>query len=49
MDDVELADESFFGSVVSLYEGSPAYPSAIDFMGKLSDLRFNIVGTSPSF
>lgn len=44
-----LMSSLFFGSVVGLYEGSPAYPSAIDFMGKLSDLRFNIVGTSPKF
>lgn len=44
-----LVSSLFFGGTVTLYDGSPAYPSLEDFLGIIGKEKINIFGTSPKF
>ena len=44
-----LVSSLYFGSTVILYEGSPAYPTFIDYLKLIEDENIHIFGTSPKF
>jgi len=44
-----LASSLYFGAKVTLYEGSPGYPSLTDFFKIIQNEEINIFGTSPKF
>tara|TARA_Y100000590_G_scaffold470768_1_gene669785 strand:- start:10550 stop:12475 length:1926 start_codon:yes stop_codon:yes gene_type:complete len=44
-----LVSSLYFGSEVTLYEGSPGYPSLKEFTGIIEREKLNIFGTSPKF
>lgn len=44
-----LVSSLYFGSIVTLYEGSPGYPSLKDYTGIIEREKLNIFGTSPKF
>lgn len=44
-----LVSSLFFGAKVTLYEGSPGYPSLKDYTGIIEREKLNIFGTSPKF
>lgn len=44
-----LVSSLFFGSKITLYEGSPGFPSLKDFFLKIDSEKINIFGTSPKF
>jgi acetoacetyl-CoA synthetase len=44
-----LVSSLYFGSKVTLYEGSPGYPSLKEFTGIINREKLNIFGTSPKF
>ena len=44
-----LVSSLYFGSVVTLYEGSPGYPSLKDYVGIIEREKLNIFGTSHKF
>jgi acetoacetyl-CoA synthetase len=44
-----LVSSLYFGAKVTLYEGSPGYPSLKDFFKIVEDQQINIFGTSPKF
>ena len=39
----------YFGGTITLYEGSPAYPSMTDFLKIINRGKINFFGTSPKF
>lgn len=44
-----LVSSLAFGTEVTLYEGSPGYPSLKDFVSLIDSNKINIYGTSPKF
>ncbi|MCO4793949.1 MAG: acetoacetate--CoA ligase [Bacteriovoracaceae bacterium] len=44
-----LVSSLFFGSKITLYEGSPGFPSLKDFFKIVETEKINIFGTSPKF
>lgn len=44
-----LVSSLYFGSTLTLYEGSPAYPSVLDFFDIINQEKIHIFGTSPKF
>ena len=44
-----LMSSLYFGSTVILFDGSPGYPSMIDYLSMIDRLKINVFGTSPKF
>ena len=44
-----LISSLYFGSTVVLYDGSPGFPSTVNYLGMIDRLKINIFGTSPKF
>lgn len=44
-----LASSLYFGAKITLYEGSPGYPSLTEFFKIIKKEKINIFGTSPKF
>lgn len=44
-----LTSSLYFGATITLYEGSPAYPSFNDYISLIDRLEINIFGTSPKY
>lgn len=44
-----LTSSLYFGATITLYEGSPAYPTFNDYISLIDRLGINIFGTSPKY
>ena len=44
-----LISSLYFGATVILYDGSPGFPSMLNYLSMIDRLKINIFGTSPKF
>lgn len=44
-----MVSSLYFGAEIILYEGSPAYPSPVEFLKKMEKEEIQVMGTSPKF